>query len=144
MHFIGNRAIKLDNGNGQISYNSGYAAISFFLSIVVLSAAFYFLAVSSTAGGYFLATSAFLTGTAVCGMNFVGQLGVINYSCYYRVVNVIGAGLIAVVASLVALCIFFRLQETRTNNWRKRSLYGFILAGAVSEMHWTSTISTSY
>jgi NO-binding membrane sensor protein with MHYT domain len=144
MYFIGNRAVELQNGNAQIGYSSGYTAISFFLPIVVLLAAFYLLAVTSTAGYYFLVTSAFLTGTAVCGMHYVGELGIINYSCSYRVANVVGAGLIAVFASFVALIIFFRSQETWTNSWWKRSLCGFILAGAVSGMHWTATVGTSY
>ena len=145
MHFIGNRAIQINHGNGQIGYNSGFTAISFFLPIGVLLAAFYLLAVtSSKAGGFFLAISGFLTGTAVCGMHYVGQLGIVNYHCRYRVANVVGAGFIAVVASLIALGIFFRLQETWTNSWWKRSLCGCILAGAVSGMHWTASVGTSY
>ena len=145
MHFIGNRAIQIDNGNGQIGYSSGFTAISFFLPIGVLLAAFYLLAVtSSKAGGLFLAISGFLTGTAVCGMHYVGQLGIVNYHCHYRTANVAGAGLIAVLASLVALSTFFRLQENWTNSWWKRSLCGSILAGAVSGMHWTAAVGTSY
>lgn len=144
MHFIGNRAVQVDHGNGQIGYSSTFTAISFFLPIVVLLAAFYLLAVTSTAGTFFLAISAFLTGTAVCGMHYVGQLGIINYRCSYQAANVVGAGFIAVFASLVALSIFFRLQETWTNSWWKRSFCGFILAGAVSGMHWTASVGTSY
>ena len=144
MHFIGNRAIQLDNPNGQIGYSSGFTAISFFLPIVVLLVAFYLLALHPKAGGLFLAISGLLTGTAVCGMHYVGQLGIINYRCSYRTANVIGAGFIAVVASLIALGIFFHLQETWTNNWWKRSLCGSILACAVSGMHWTATVGTSY
>jgi NO-binding membrane sensor protein with MHYT domain len=145
MHFIGNRAVQLDNDNGQIGYSSGFTAISFFLPIIVLLAAFYLLAVtSSKAGGYFLAISGILTGTAVCGMHYVGELGIVNYHCSYRVANVVGAGFIAVIASLVALSIFFRLQETWTHTWWKRSLCGAILAGAVSGMHWTAAVGTSY
>jgi len=108
MYFIGNRAIELQNGNGQIGYSSGYTAISFFFPFpIVVLAAFYLLAVTSTAGSCFLATSAFLTGTAVCGIHYVGELRIINYSCPYRVANVVRAGLIAIFASFVALAIFF-------------------------------------
>jgi NO-binding membrane sensor protein with MHYT domain len=145
MHFIGNRAVQLDSDNGQIGYSPGFTAISFFLPIIVLLAAFYLLAVtSSKAGGYFLAISGILTGIAVCSMHYVGQLGIVNYRCHYRVANVIGAGFIAVVASLVALTLFFRLQETWTHTWWKRGLCGAILAGAVSGMHWTAAVGTSY
>jgi NO-binding membrane sensor protein with MHYT domain len=107
MYFIGNRAIELQNGNGQIGYSSGYTAISFFPLPIVVLAAFHLLAVTSTAGSCFLVISAFLTGTAVCGMHYVGELRIINYSCPYRVANVVRAGLIAIFASFVALAIFF-------------------------------------
>jgi NO-binding membrane sensor protein with MHYT domain len=144
MHFIGNRAIDLHGGNGQIAYSSGYTAASFFLPIIVLFGAFYLLATTERANYYFISASGFLTGAAVCGMHYVGQLGIGNYHCEYRVANVIGAAFIAILASLVALSIFFRSQETWTNNWMKRSLCGCILACAVSGMHWTATVGTEY
>lgn len=146
MHFIGNRAIVLDHGEAdiQIVYNSGFTAISFFLPIGVLLAAFYLLGVTERRGWYYVTISGVLTGTAVCGMHYVGQLGIANYQCQYHVGNVIGAAVIAVFASLVALSVFFRFRATWTNSWWKRAFCASILAGAVSGMHWTATVGTDY
>lgn len=146
MHFIGNRAIILANGdpNLQIVYSSAFTALSFFLPILVLLVAFYILAVTGKANRIFIVISGFLTGTAVCGMHYVGQLGIANYSCSYRVANVVSAAIIAVIASLVALSVFFRLRELWTDSWWKRGLCGAVLACAVSGMHWTATVGTFY
>lgn len=146
MHFIGNRAIVLAKGESdeQIVYSSLFTAVSFFLPIVVLLGAFYILGASEKATPYYIALSGTLTGLAVCGMHYVGQLGISNYLCSYRVAFVVGAGVIAVFASVVALSVFFRLRQTWTNSWWKRGLCGSVLACAVSGMHWTATAGTSY
>ncbi|KAL9623126.1 MAG: hypothetical protein Q9160_002640 [Pyrenula sp. 1 TL-2023] len=146
MHFIGNRAIVLANGeiDEQIVYSSLFTAVSFFLPIVVLLGAFYILGASGKATPYYIALSGLLTGLAVCGMHYVGQLGISNYLCSYQVAFVAGAAVIAVFASIVALSVFFRLRETWTNSWWKRGMCGSVLGCAVSGMHWTATAGTSY
>ena len=146
MHFIGNQAIVLDSGTHglQIAYSPGFTATSFFLPIIVLFAAFYILGLKDHVHWYFILTGGVLAGTAICGMHYVGQLGISNYTCKYEVGNVVGAAIIAVVASLVALSIFFRLRESWTDSWWKRSLCGALLAVAVSGMHWTAAVGTQY
>jgi NO-binding membrane sensor protein with MHYT domain len=146
MHFIGNRAIVLNNNepSTQILYSGGYTAASFFLPIVVLLVAFYLLGVLDRGNWYFIATSALLTGTAVCGMHYVGQLGITNYSISYSGANVAGAGVISVFASFIALSVFFKLRDTWTNSWWKRTFCAAVLAGAVSGMHWTAASGTRY
>jgi NO-binding membrane sensor protein with MHYT domain len=146
MHFVGNRAIVLGRGHPdrQILYNPGYTAISFFLPIVVLLFAFYTLAISTRARQIWIMIAGFFTGTAVCGMHYLGQYSVENYYCSYRVANVVGAAIISVVASFIALSIFFRLRDTWTDSWWKRVLCAIILATAVSGMHWTAAVGTRY
>ena len=144
MHFIGNRAILLNNANGPIVYSSTFTAVSFFLPILVLLGAFNLMATSAHASYILITVSGILVGAAVCGMHYLGQLGIVNYSCRYQVGHVIGAALNAMVASVVALGIFFRLQETWSNSWWKRSLCAVVLAGAVSGMHWLATVGTTY
>jgi hypothetical protein len=51
------------------------------------------------------------------------------------VANVVGAGFIAVVASLVARSIFFCLQESWKRSRWKWGLCGALLAGAASGMY---------
>jgi NO-binding membrane sensor protein with MHYT domain len=146
MHFIGNRAIVLNDGNAgsQILYSGGFTAASFFLPIVVLLVAFYLLGVVDRGNWYYIAASGLLTGTAVCGMHYVGQLGISNYNIGYHEQNVVGAAIISVVASFIALSVFFKLRDTWTDSWWKRSLCAAVLAGAVSGMHWTAAVGTVY
>ncbi|KAL9115434.1 MAG: hypothetical protein Q9227_000755 [Pyrenula ochraceoflavens] len=146
MHFIGNRAVVLAHGQPefQIVYSPGFTAVSFFLPIAVLMAAFYILGGSDKASKYYIALSGILAGLAICGMHYVGQLGISNYKCSYNVAHVVGAAVIAVFASLVALSVFFRLRATWTNSWWKRALCGAIMGCAVSGMHWTATVGTYY
>lgn len=146
MHFIGNRAIVLGDGmsDAQLLYNSGFTALSFFLPIGVLLGAFYLLGVTEKHDQIYIVLSGILTGAAVCGMHYVGQLGITNYHCHYLVGHIIGSAIIAVFASLVALSVFFRFRAAWTNQWWKRLSCASILACAVSGMHWTATVGTSY
>ena len=146
MHFIANRAIVLHSGlpDRQISYSPGFTALSFFLPILVLMMAFYFLAGTNHAKPLSIILAGILTGTAVCGMHYLGDYGIANYTCHYRVENVVGAALIAVAASLIALSVFFRLRETWTDTWWKRTFCAAILASAVVGMHWTAAVGTRY
>ncbi|PVH70443.1 hypothetical protein DL98DRAFT_661172 [Cadophora sp. DSE1049] len=58
--------------------------------------------------------------------------------------NVVGSAIIAVVASIVALFVFFVLRAAWTNSWWKRAFCAIILAGAVFGIHWTASIGTQY
>ena len=146
MHFIGNRAVVLAGGvsDRQISYSAGFTGLSFFLPIVVLFGAFYILGLHDQVRSYFILAAGVLAGTAICGMHYVGQLGISNYSCTYKAGNVVGAAAIAVVASIIALSVFFRIRESWTDSWWKRSMCGAVLAIAVSGMHWTAAVGTIY
>lgn len=146
MHFIGNRAIVMAEGqpDTQILYNTGFTSVSFFLPILVLSGAFYLLGATDRINRYYIAFAGLLMGVAISGMHYVGQLGIANYHCTYRVGNVVGASVISIVASIIALNVFFTLRESWTDSWWKRVLCGTVLACSVSGMHWTATVGTRY
>lgn len=146
MHFIGNRAVVLGNGDAwiQISYSVAFTAVSFALPVVVLLLAFYAVGVQEKAGYPRILMGGVLTGCAVCGMHYVGQLGIANYTCHYEVKNVVGAAIIAVFAATTALGVFFRWRATWTDSWWRRGLCACLLAVAVSGMHWTATVGTTY
>lgn len=146
MHFIGNRAIILADGQYdlQIVYSSGFTAISFFLPIIALFAAFYLLGVTEKAGRYYILLSGTITGTAVCGMHYSGQLGIANYYCSYYKGLIVAAAVIAIFASSVALTLFFRLRAQWSNAWWKRTFCGSIMASAVCGMHFTASVGTFY
>ncbi|GFF38046.1 MHYT domain signalling protein, putative [Aspergillus lentulus] len=146
MHFIGNRAIVLGDGAAQIQivYSVTFTGVSFILPVVVLLAAFYAIGTSEKAGYLRIIMGGVLTGSSVCGMHYIGQLGISNYRCSYKVAHIVGAAIIAVFASTVGLVIFFRWRATWTNSWWRRGICGCLLAIAVSGMHWTAAVGTSY
>lgn len=146
MHYIGNRAIVLGDGQTvlQISYNPGFTALSFFVPILVLLAAFIALGSDDRVSIFRVSMGASLAGSAICGMHYLGQAGISNYTSVYDVKNVVGSAVIAIAASIVALSVFFVLRVTWTNSWWKRALCAIILAGAVSGMHWLASVGTQY
>jgi NO-binding membrane sensor protein with MHYT domain len=146
MHFIANCAIVLGNKEPdlQIVYNSTFTAISFFVPIVVLLAAFMLIGVNETVSFVRLVPGGALAGLAICGMHYLGQAGIANYISVYDVSRIVGAAIIAVVASITALSLFFVFQASWTTSWWKRALCAAVLAGAVSGMHWTASSGTNY
>jgi len=146
MHFIGNRALVLDNDQGelQVQYSPGFTAGSFFLPICGVGVAFYFFSITENVSILGTLAGGIMVGLAVCGMHYMGQGGISNYTSVYYWPYVLGAGFIAVTASTVALGIFFYFKSHWTNSWQKRGTCALILATAVSGMHWTATVGTGY
>jgi len=145
MHFIGNRAIVLDGDiQMQIAYNSGSTALSFFVPIVVLLAAFLAIGTNDIVSKVRVVIGGTLAGLAICGMHYLGQAGIANYACVYSIPHVVGASVIAVIASITALSIFFVFRAAWTNSAWKRGLCAIVLAGAVSGMHWLASVGTRY
>ncbi|KAM5357827.1 hypothetical protein ACJZ2D_015870 [Fusarium nematophilum] len=146
MHFIGNRAIDLADGEAemQVAYSSGFTAISFFVPILVLLAAFVAVGTNNAVSWWRLIAGGILCGTAVCGMHYLGNASIDNYTCVYRPSYVVGSAIIAVVASNVALAMFFVFRAMWANAWWKRAISAVVLAGAVSGMHWCAAVGTRY
>lgn len=146
MHFIGNRAIVMANGkpDDQIQYSPGFTAGSFFLPVCVVGIAFYFFSVSEKVSILGTMVGGLLVGLAVCGMHYMGQKGIANYTPSYSWRHVFGSAIIAVAADTVALGVFFYLRSTWTNSWWKRMSCASLLAVSVSGMHWVATVGTAY
>ncbi|EON68873.1 hypothetical protein W97_08131 [Coniosporium apollinis CBS 100218] len=149
MHFVGNRAIILGDGCQEIQlyYNPSFTALSVFLPIIFL---FFGFALaerfnrSKTAMYSSLVGSGTAAGLAITGMHYVGNFGTRNYSLANNTGYIVGAAAIAVVACWVALTVFFHWKEHWINSWWRRALCACVLAGAVSGMHWTATVGTTY
>jgi NO-binding membrane sensor protein with MHYT domain len=146
MHFLGNRAIVLGDGDNslQVSYNPGFTVLSFFVPIVVLLAAFITVGSNEKVSWLRVGLGGALAGLAICGMHYLGQAGILNYCVEYMVGNIVGSAVIAVVATTMALAVFFILRVTWTASWWNRALAASLLAGAVSGMHWVAEIGTQY
>lgn len=146
MHYIGNRAIDIGSGDPQlqIAYSSGYTALSFFMPIIVLLAAFVAIGTNEKVSWWRVGVGGSLAGAAICGMHYLGNASINNYVCIYNAANVVGASLIAVAASIIALSVFFVFRASWTNSWWKRAMSAILLAGAVSGMHWCASTGTRY
>ncbi|TGJ83068.1 hypothetical protein E0Z10_g5694 [Xylaria hypoxylon] len=146
MHFVGNQAIVLaqDQPELQIVYSSRFTIISFFLPIIVLLTAFIATGANSHVSYWRIGGGGTLAGGAICGMHYIGNASIDNYSCQYGLANVVGSAIIAVVASNAALSMFFLSRASWTNSWWKRGLSSIVLASAVSGMHWCASTGTNY
>lgn len=146
MHYIGNRAIDIADGEEQlqITYSGGFTALSFFLPIMVLITAFVAMGTNDKVSWWRVAVGGTLAGSAICGMHYLGNASINNYVLVYNAGNVVGAALIAVAASNIALSAFFVFRGAWTNSWWKRGISAVVLAGAVSGMHWCASTGTQY
>lgn len=146
MHFIGNRAIVLGDGdpNLQILYSSGVTAASFFVPILALIVPFCACGISEHVSRLSIFITGTLTGLAICGMHYLAQAGIANYTGVYHPAYIVGSATVAVAASITALGVFFFFRATWTNSWWKRLLCAFLLSAGISGMHWLGTVGTDY
>lgn len=145
-HFVGNQALILAGGETemQIAYSSGITVLSFCLPVLVLLAAFYAIGITNRIAWWRVITAGILCGSAICGMHYLGNASIKNYQCIYAPAYVVGAAIIAVAASTVALAMFFIFQSLSASSWWKRTISAIVLAGAVSSMHWCASVGTEY
>jgi NO-binding membrane sensor protein with MHYT domain len=146
MHFIGNRAIVLGDGQAaiQLSYSARSTVLSLLTPIIALFLAFSAVGSSGTATLTQIAVSSALLAISICVMHYLGQAGISNYTCVYYVAYVVGAGITAFMASVVAFMIFFIFQSAWYSAKWKRALVAAVLTSAVSGMHWIASIGTEY
>lgn len=146
MHFVGNKAIYLGSGEPelQISFSTLFTVISFFVPILVLLIAFITIGTSNTVSWIRVSLGGFLCGSAICGMHYLGNASIENYTCNYKIGYIAGSAIIAIAASIIALSAFFIFRSTWANSWWKRLLSALVLAGAVSGMHWCAAFGTQY
>lgn len=149
-HYIGNRATILLDGEPevQIAYSVGVTVASFFVPIFVLILAFFVVTITSSSGNrvswWRVGISGTLSGGAICGMHYLGNASISNYSCSYLTGFVAASVVIAAAASTVALSLFFVFKSSWTNSWWKRIGCAVVMAGAVSGMHWCAVMGTRY
>ncbi|KAG4301355.1 hypothetical protein PCK1_002281 [Pneumocystis canis] len=146
MHFLGNRAIIFHNGlpEYQLAYNMGFTALSFFLPVLVLLLAYLLIGTNEKVSRMRILIGGTFGGLAICGMHYTGQAGISNYMASYNIGYVIGSVIIAVCATVFTLMLFFTLQSKWINSWWKLAGCSFLLATAVSGMHWIASLGTTY
>ncbi len=149
MHYVGNQAIVLGNGEAaiQLMYNPGFTALSSFIPVIALFAAFN-VADLRYRGKRSLLSSLFVSGViaglATVGMHYIGNLGVSNYYIAFDLKSVGGAIGIACALCVGALALIFMLQELWLDKLQWRLVGAVMIAGAVSGMHFEASKGTLY
>jgi NO-binding membrane sensor protein with MHYT domain len=149
MHFIGNRAIILGDGDDliQLSYSPGYTILSVFCPILGLTAAFSaaeWPSHSAAAHWAALCVTGLLAGGSIAAMHYVGNLGITNYILSYSPRFLAASIIIAVGDCMLVLVLFYTLREKWISSWWKRLLCGILLAGGVTSMHFTASTHCTY
>ena len=142
MHFVGNRAIVLGDGEEaiQLYYSPTYTTVSAILPVVVifigLLVADRFYRGSQGAAIRFasLLVCGVCAGAAVTEMHYLGNNGTTNYRLQLNWPHVFGAAGIAVGACLLSFGLFFHWSKHWMNNIWRRIMVAFFLALAVSGM----------
>ena len=152
MHFVGNRAIILSEGenNMQLIYSPGFTALSVFLPIIFLFAGFSIADRESQKHrgkfrlAVFLGIAGIAAGLSIVGMHYVGNFGILNYDLRYSPKYIGGAIVFAVIDAMGALAFFFSMKELWINKWWSRLMTAIFLATAVSGMHWVASVGVVY
>jgi NO-binding membrane sensor protein with MHYT domain len=152
MHFVGNRAIVLGDGEDEIQlyYSSTYTAVSAILPVVVIflglliADKFYKNSKSPISRFLSLTVCGICGGAAVTEMHYLGNKGTTNYDLHLSVPHVVGAATLAVGACLISFGLFFHWSQHWMNNLWRRIVVALFLALAVSGMHWTAAAGTWY
>jgi NO-binding membrane sensor protein with MHYT domain len=152
MHFVGNRAIILGDGEKEIQlyYSSSYTAVSAVLPVVVIFVGllvadrFYKGSKHAVTRYSSLVVCGVCAGAAVTEMHYLGNNGTTNYRLKLSWPHVFGAASIAVGACLISFGLFFHWSRHWMNNIWRRVLVACFLALAVSGMHWTAAAGTYY
>lgn len=145
MHFIGmHMSLRPVEGvNWYIKVDPGFTVLSLFVPIIALHAAFFIVDAAVSFSIIRTTISGILTGLIVSLMHYSASLKT-NYDVIYSPALVTISIVVACVASTVALVGFFKFRAQWEDSWWKRMLCAFLLAAAVSGMHYIGVWGTSY
>ncbi|TQS35396.1 hypothetical protein Golomagni_04183 [Golovinomyces magnicellulatus] len=145
MHYIGNQAIVLANGklDAQIKYSLGFTSLSFFITILMSFIAFVTVG-SDVSSPIRVFLGGILNSFGILGMHYLGQAGISNYECSYKVYWIIGAVILSFIACVTGLSKFFLFRLSWKSSWWKRAICAAIISAGISAIHWLSSIGTLY
>ncbi|KAI9323140.1 hypothetical protein BX666DRAFT_2021895 [Dichotomocladium elegans] len=146
MHFVGNNSLSLTYNETQyhLTYSAGYTFASLAVAIGCMFVAFAFVGVTEEARVSRIVPSGVIAGIGICCMHYIGQFAIEYFHVRYKIRYVAGAAIIACVAVVTALYIFFKLREKWANRWYKRLGSSLLMGVAVCGMHYTAMVGTEY
>ena len=141
MHYVGMLAFRLPV---PVQYDWPTVLLSLLAAIFAAGIALFVVSrkrlglLQAGAGSLFM-------GGAIAGMHYIGMAAMrLKAMCHYSVPIVVVSILLAIVISLVALWLSFRLRgETRSGGWQK-PVSALVMGAAIPVMHYTGMAAATF
>ncbi|MGA0609709.1 MHYT domain-containing protein [Caldimonas sp. KR1-144] len=142
MHFVGMLAVSLPIA---LSYDLAETMLSWAAAVAVSGLALH-IAARERLGARTLAIGALLMGAGICAMHYLGMAALdLEPGIVWNPWLVLASALIAVVASAVALLVFFGLRRLSGLRAHVAQLLAALLMGAaISGMHYTAMAAAGF
>ncbi len=141
MHYVGMLAFRL-----PVAVEYDWPSVLLSLLAAILASAIALFVVSRQEMGLFqtIIGSIFM-GSGIAGMHYIGMEAMrLPAICHYSGVMVVVSVALAMVISLVALCLTFHFRgERKSGGWRK-ALSAVVMGAAVPVMHYTGMAAASF
>ncbi len=140
MHYIGMLAFRLPV---VVGYDWPTVAISFLCAVFASGVAL--LVVSRQRMGWLESVlGSLVMGGGIAGMHYIGMAAMrLPAMCTYTPRLVAVSVILAVLISLIALWLTFKLREGTQGHWRK-AVSALIMGGAIPTMHYTGMAAASF
>ena len=141
MHYIGMLAFRL-----PVPVRYDWPTVLVSLLAAVFASAIALFVVSREKMGFIRAiVGSVFMGSAIAGMHYIGMAAMrLPAMCHFSVPIVMISVALAIVISLVALCLTFHLRgETRSGGWRK-ILSAVVMGAAIPVMHYTGMAAATF
>jgi len=141
MHYVGMLAFRLPVA---VQYDWPTVALSLLAAILASAIALFVVSRSRMGFKQALLGSVFM-GSAIAGMHYIGMAAMrLPAMCGFSGAVVTISVVLAIVISLVALCLTFHFRgETRSGGWRK-ALSALVMGAAVPVMHYTGMAAARF
>ncbi|OCF39031.1 hypothetical protein I317_07168 [Kwoniella heveanensis CBS 569] len=147
MHFVSMISVRLrasPSVTWYIQFNKGMTALSLFVPILATFISFWLIGAEVEFQIWRVIFAGAFLGLTVGLMHYSASFKLPTLAVSYTAVTVVFSLIIAVVAAIVALFLFFRLRAQWEESWWKRVLCALVLATAVCGMHYLGLGGTSY
>ncbi|WVR07510.1 hypothetical protein IAU60_004552 [Kwoniella sp. DSM 27419] len=147
MHFVSMISVRLKASpyvTWYIQFNPGMTAMSLLVPIFATFISFWLIGAEVEFQLWRVLFAGSFLGLTVGLMHYSASFKLPTLVVSYTAITVVFALIIAVVAAIVALFLFFRLRAQWEESWWKRVLCSLVLATAVCGMHYLGLGGTSY
>ena len=141
MHYVGMLALTLPV---RVLYDLPTVLVSLLAAVCASAVALLFVSRSALRPGPVLASS-LVMGAGICAMHYIGMAAMrLPAACMYDQRIVAASILIAIVVSVVALILAFRLRDTVREFSSPKIAAAIVMGFAIASMHYTGMAAVSF